>query len=85
VVKASKTRSANFRTVLAPAWKWLVAKNTELNPWKTLPGLYRDSGRASIPEGNPTAILQACDFSGVRSSNEGQYKIERNRSVGSKS
>ena len=33
VVKTRKTRSAILSTVLGPVWKWLVDKNTELNPW----------------------------------------------------
>jgi hypothetical protein len=55
VAKASNSRSPSFFAVLGPAWKWLVDKNTELIPWRTLPGLYRDSRTASIPAGNVAA------------------------------
>ena len=36
VVIKTRTRSANLSAVLGPVWKWLVEKNTELNPWTSL-------------------------------------------------
>jgi hypothetical protein len=47
-VKASKTTRASFFTVLGPASKRLVEKNTERNLWKNPARLYRDSESASI-------------------------------------
>ena len=49
--KANTNASAETCTVLGPASKRRLVNTTELNPWeKPCPGLYRDSGGASIAQ-----------------------------------